>query len=153
MYGFTTDGDIGAINLAQWAFADPARTRNDPVDGARAVAAVVYLAEELSNSPRWVGMSPITKLQMKQADAAVRQTLGIAVGAPSRLVAMRLLQAADALQAGNSAGALAALQTPAFTLGPQSTLVRLGDLPFLPAANVATQHAALQRFPGCMGCR
>ena len=90
-YGLFADNDIGAINLAQWAFADPARTRNDPADAARAAAAVDYLAGELSSSPRWIAMSPITKGQMLQAREEVRRALGVAPGAPSQLVVDGLL--------------------------------------------------------------
>ncbi len=146
-YGLFADNDIGAINLAQWAFADPARTRNDPVDAARAAAAVDYLAGQLSTSPRWFAMSPITKGQMLQAREEVRQALGIAPGAPSQLVVDGLLGAANALAAGNRPLALAALRSAAFTWPPDQTLARLSDMPFLPTANVATQRAALQRFP------
>ncbi len=152
--GINLDNDIGAINLAQWAFADAARLRGDPVDAARAAAAVDYLADELDQSPRWVALSPIVKLQMQQARIEVRGALGIVPNAPSQAVTNGLLGAAAWLQAGNGAGALAALATPVFTLGPQATLARLTDLPFLRAANIATQRAALYRnFPGCPGCR
>jgi hypothetical protein len=146
-YGLFEDNDIGAINLAQWAFADPARTRNDPIDAARAAAAVDYLAGELSSSPRWVAMSPITKDQMLQARDEVRQALGIAPGAPSQLVVNGLLGAANALAGGDRPAALAALSAPVFTWPPDQTLARLFDMPFLRTANIATQRAALQRFP------
>lgn len=153
-YGIGVDNDVGAIDFAQWAFADPARTRGNPVNGARAAAAVEYLAVELSADPRWVGMSPITKLQMQQASAELRQTLGIEPDAPTQLVLNGLIGAAGALQAGNNAAALAVLVPPVFTLGPEATLARLTDLPFQRQANIATQHAALQRTPsGCLGCQ
>ena len=146
-YGLFADNDVGAINLAQWAFADPARPPNDPADAARAAAAVDYLAGELSSSPRWTAMSPITKGQMLQAREEVRQALGIAPGAPSQLVVDGLLGAANAVVAGDRTLALAALRTPAFTWPPEQTLARLSDMPFLPMANVASQRAAQQRFP------
>ncbi len=146
-YGLFEDNDVGAINLAQWAFADPARTRNDPIDAARAAAAVDYLAGQLSSSPRWVAMSPITKGQMLQAREEVRQALGIAPGAPSQLVVDGLLGAANALAAGDRPLALAALRSPVFVWPPDQMLARLSDMPFLPIANVASQRAALQRFP------
>lgn len=146
-YGLFADNDIGAINLAQWAFADPARIRNDPADAARAVAAVDYLAGELSSNPRWFAMSPITKGQMLQAREEVRQALGVAPGAPSQLVVDGLLGAANALAAGDRPAALAALRAPVFIWPPEQTLARLSNMPFLPTANVASQRAAQQRFP------
>ena len=42
LYG--VGGEDGAIMLAEWAFADPARIRNNPVDAAKAVASADYLA-------------------------------------------------------------------------------------------------------------
>src|SRR4051812_37490849 len=77
-FGVYADGDIGAINQAQWAFASPARTRNNPADAARAVAAVDYLAGALSTYPRWDFMSPLTKQEMLWARVEVRQAVGIA---------------------------------------------------------------------------
>jgi hypothetical protein len=150
-YGLFADNDVGAINLAQWAFADPARTRDDPADAARAAAAVDYLAGQLSSSPRWIAMSPITKEQMPRAREEVRQALGIAPGAPSQWVVDGLLGAANALAAGDRPAALAALSAPVFIWPPDQTLARLSDMPFLPMANVATQRAARQRFPDGFG--
>jgi len=156
-YGLFADNDIGAINLAQWAFADPGRIRNDPADAARAAAAVDYLAGQLSSSPRWIAMSPITKGQMLQAREEVRGALGIAPGAPSQLVVDGLLGAANAIAAGDRTAALAALRSPVFIWPPEQTLARLSDMPFLPIANVASQRAAQQRFPrdsgACTLCR
>jgi len=36
----TMDNDVAAANQASWAFASPDRTRNNPVDAARACAAI-----------------------------------------------------------------------------------------------------------------
>jgi hypothetical protein len=83
-FGTYADGDVGAINQAAWAFADPSRTRNNPGDAARAAAAVDYLAGELNTSPRWDFMSVLTKMEILQARAEVRHALGIAPGSPHR---------------------------------------------------------------------
>lgn len=150
-FGTYADGDIGAINQAAWAFANPARTRNDPADSARAVAAVDYLAGALWTNPRWDFMSPLTKLEMLQARREVRSALGIAPAAPSQEVVNRTLFAADALVAGNHDAARAAFQPPVFGLGPERTLAVLSAMPFLREANIATQHAAAQEQPNGMG--
>ncbi len=150
-FGTYSDGDIGAINVSSWAFADPARTRNDPPDAARAVAAVDYLAGELSSSPRWDFMSPLTKMQMVQARAEVRAAVGIAANAPSQDVVDQLLYVADALTAGSTQGAMNALTPPTFTLPPPDSLARLANLPYLLEANVATMHAAAQSEPSTGG--
>jgi hypothetical protein len=67
-YGTLIDNDLGAIHEASWALGSPARTRGDPVEALRAAGAVEYLAGELS-APRWMDMSPITKMDMLQARA------------------------------------------------------------------------------------
>lgn len=146
-FGGFLDPDVAAINLAQWAWADPARTRNDPIDGAEAVAAVDYLAGELNTSPRWAFMDPLTKVQMLQARAAVRQALGIAPTAPSQEVVNSMLTAAGAYEAGNRPAALAALHASIYQAPPEQTLDRLGNLPFVSVANIATQHAGQQEEP------
>lgn len=141
------DNDVGAINDAQWAWASPSRVRGNPVDGARAVAAVDYLAGELTTSPRWDHMSPLTKLEMLQARVAVRQAMGIAPAARSQDVVDSLLRTAAALENHDQAAAMAALRTPVYTQPPEQTYAKLAALPFVHIANIATQHAAQQEFP------
>jgi len=146
VFGIGLDNDTGAINQATWAFAVASRTHGDPVDAIKAVVAVDYLAGELSSNPRWIGMSPLTKLEMLQARQDVRQVLGIAPNASSQLVVNSLLQAAWYLQSGDQQLALQALAAPVFTLPPPQTLARLSDLPYIQSANVATLHATQQEF-------
>jgi hypothetical protein len=146
-FGGLADPDVAAINLAQWAWAEPSRTHNDPVDGARAVAAVDFLGGELTSSPRWVYMDPITQVQMLHARTAVRQVVGIAPTAPSQLVVNSLLQFAGAYEAGNRPAALAALAVPIYQHPPEQTLNILGNLPYVQIANIATQHAGQQSSP------
>jgi len=144
----TMDNDVAAANLAGWAFADPARTANDPVDGARAVAAVDFLAGELSSNPRWVMMSPFTKQDMLQARSELRQLLGIVANTPSQVVTNALLQFADQWQADRRRVALQILTAPGFTQPPEQTLRVLSNLPFNRAANIAGMNASNQVFPG-----
>ena len=144
----TMDNDVGAANVASAAFASPARTANDPVDGARACAAIDYLAGELSSNPRWVTLSPFTKQEMLQARVDVRAALGVAPGAPSQMVVGALLQFAAAWQAGNQQAALQYLGPPAFLHGPQQTLQILVNLPYIATANRASIDAANQMLPG-----
>lgn len=143
-WGVNADPDVSAINVSAWAFADPARTRGRPIDAARAAAAVDYMGGELTSSPRWDFVSPLTKLQMEQARVELRQALGIAQNAPSQVVVDDLLTAANALVAGDQAAAEAALPPQVFTLGPQQTLARLANLPYLPTVNFATMRASMQ---------
>lgn len=142
------DNDVAAANQASAALASPARTRNDPVDAARACAAIDYLAGELSSNPRWIKLSPLTKQEMLQARVDVRQVLGIEPNAPSQFVVNALLQFTAAWQAGNQPAALQALSAPVFTLPPQQTLAILSNLPLIRSANVASIDAANQMLPG-----
>src|SRR5690242_16767345 len=100
-FGTYADGDVGAINQAAWAFADPIRTRNNPADAARAAAAVDYLAGELNSNPRWQFMSVLTKMEILQARAEVRHALGIAPASPSQEVVNRLLYVGNVLTTAN----------------------------------------------------
>jgi hypothetical protein len=147
LFGLYQDNDIGAINLAAWAFASPARTRNNPVDAAKAVIAIEYLPGELSKSPRWLMMSPLTKQQMFTARDDVRRTLGIPQNVPPQLVVNALLQAMPALYAGNLQAASLVFAPPAFTLPPGQTVQILANMPFIRSANIATMDAMSQEFP------
>jgi hypothetical protein len=144
----TMDNDVGAANQASWAFAAPARTRNDPVDAARACAAIDYLAGELSSNPRWLSVSPLTRQQMLQARLDVRHVLGIDPGVRSQVVVNALMGFAAAWQAGDQSAALHALAAPGFTLAPPRMLEVLSNLPYVQSANVASANAAREMLPG-----
>ena len=144
----TMDNDTAAANQAAWAFASPQRTRNDPVDAARAVAAIDFLAGELSSNPGWVTVSPLTKQQMLQARQDVRRALGIAPTTPSQVVVNALLGFAAAWQGGNRPGALQLIAVPGFTLSPEQTLQTLSNMPYIQSANLASTDAAQQMMPG-----
>jgi hypothetical protein len=142
-FGSNGDSDIAAINLSSWAFASARNLRNRPIEAARAVAAVDYLAGQLSSSGRWTAISPIVQMQMLQARTQVRATVGIAPDARSQLVVSSLANYAAALTVnGDQAAAAQYLANPAFTLGPQATEAKLENMPFLRETNIATQRAA-----------
>lgn len=143
---------FNAIQYTSWAFAYPARTRNDPVSAARAVAALDYLAGYLQTAPNARGMNPIISDQMVTAREAVRQTLGIAPTAPSQLVVNVMDATASDLSAGNRPAALQALSSPAFTLGPERTLATLTNLPYIRMANIATGQAFAAITGNCIIC-
>lgn len=142
IYGVYQDNDIGAINQASWALAAPARTLNDPVDAAKAVLAVDYLADALRVNPRWLQVSPFTLQHMIEARADTRRVVGIQPDAPPQPVANALLQTIAALQTGNQAAVMQALGLPVFTLPPEQTLQILTELPYIRSANIATSEAA-----------
>jgi hypothetical protein len=112
------------------------------------VAAIDYLAGELSSNPRWIMVSPLTRQEMLRARADVRQVLGIAPDAPSQFVVETLLQFAWLWQSGNWPVAMQVLASQVFTLPPQQTLLVLNNLPYVQSANIASADAAAQMLPG-----
>ncbi len=144
----TMDNDVAAANQASWAFASPERTRNNPVDAARACAAIDYLAGQLSSSPRWISVSPLTRQEMLRARADIRRVLGIAPEARSQVVVNVLLRFAAAWQAGDHSAALQVLSAPGFALPPQQTLQVLSNVPYVQTANVGSIDAAREMLPG-----
>jgi hypothetical protein len=144
----TMDNDVAAANQAAWAFAAPSRTRGNPVDAARACAAIDYLAGELSSNPRWLSVSPLTKQQMLEARVDVRRVLGIEPGVRSQIVVNALMGFAAAWQANNEPAALQMLAAPGFSLPPPQMVQVLMNLPYVQSANVASIEAAQQMLPG-----
>ena len=147
--GIGINGDVASVNLAQWAFASPARIRNRPVDAARAAGAMEYVAGSLNTNPGWANISILTKEQLLQGRVEVRQALGVAPGAPSQAVVDRLSATAEALQRNDQTEALRDLGPPVFVASPPAILARLYDMPYLQMANVSTMRAANELFgPG-----
>ena len=146
----TMDNDVAAANQAAWAFAAPERIANNPVDAARAAAAIDYLAGELASNPRWMMISPLTKQKMVPARFDVRQVTrdraerAIAGGGEHAAAVCR------EWQAGNQAGAIQALAVPGFTLPPEPTLRALRPCPI---SIRPTSRASTQRSKCCqVGC-
>lgn len=133
--------DQGAIQTASYALGSPARTAGQPGEAARALASIDYLAGALYSNPHWDGIPPTTKLRMLQGREEIRAYLAVAAGTPSQVVVDHLIHAADSLDAHDTAGAVQALSSPAFTRGPEATIALLSNLPYLPQANVAAQNA------------
>jgi len=142
VYGVYEDNDVGALNQSSWAFASPRRTHDDPIDAARAVIAVEYLADELPSNPRWVGLDVTSALGMVRARKDTRCVLGIVQDAPPRFVVDALLRLTAALGTGDQAEAIRVLGSPVFTLPPSQTLHILSNLPYIQSANIATLQAA-----------
>jgi hypothetical protein len=53
-----------------------------------------------------------------------------------------MLATQAALDAGDRQAALGYLSAPIFTFGPEQTLARLGDLPYVQTANIGTAMTA-----------
>lgn len=147
VFGVYQDNDVGAINFAAWALASPGNTRGNPIEAARSVIAMEYLAGELSENPRWVGMDAAVKFRMRQARDDVRRTVGIRPDAPPQLVVNVMLQFVADLQVGNRPAAMQVLNAPVFSQPPPATLQVLANLPYVQSANLATARAEEQSFP------
>jgi hypothetical protein len=147
VFGYYEDNDTAAMNRGSWALASPARTRNDPVDAAKAVIAVEYLAGELRSSPRWSYQTTTPKAEMLQARKDLREVLGIRPDAPPQLVVNALVGVIAALQAIDQPAALQALSYPVFTRQPPETLALLSNLPYVRSANLATMQALELEYP------
>ena len=140
------DPDVTAINLASWAFADSGRTRDRPVEAARAAASMDYIAGQIYTSPRWSHVSALTKEQLLQGRAEVREALGVVPGTSSQAVVDHLAAAGNALAAGDQQAAIAELGAPVFREPGEQVLQRLANMPFLTMANVSTSRASQQLF-------
>ncbi len=139
------DNDLMAINTAAWAWGNPARTHGNLVNATLAVMAVEYLGGQLTSSPYWSWMSPLTKLDMLHARQEVRAAVGIAPDAPSQAVVDALIQFS---RSPNETTAARVMTPPAFTLPPKEVVARLDNLPSLPLVGKATAMASAQQFPG-----
>lgn len=140
--GSFADPDVYAVQQAQWAFSSPGNTRGRPAEAARAAASMDYIAGQLYTNPRWNRISALTKEQLLQGRAEVRQVLGIVPNAPSQAVVDSLAATFNALAAGNQPAAEAALSAPIYSRPPAATLQVLNNMPYLQMANISTQHAA-----------
>lgn len=136
------DPDVAAVQYAAQAFSASSSTYGDPAAGAEAALALEYAAGALNANPRWASVDAGTKAQLLQGRAEMRAALGVAPGAPSQGVVDSLAAARRALQAGDTAKAMAALGNPAFTKPPEQEIATLGNLPYLQQANAATLRAA-----------
>lgn len=146
-FGTLQDNDIGAINQSSWAFASAANTRGNPVEAAKAVVALEFLAGELRENPRWIAMDGAIKLRMGLARDELRQILGIRPDAPPQIVVNTLLALGADLLSGNQPAAMQVLTSPIFTQSPERTLQVLSNLPYVQQANLATSRAASESFP------
>lgn len=141
--------DQGAIGLASYVLGSADRYQGHPVDAARALAAIDYLAGALYSNPHWVGFPGQTKLQMLQARGEVRAVLDVPQDAPSQAVVSGLIAASNALAGQDQPAARAALSSPVFGLGPDRTIALLRSLPALPIADAAAQYANAATVTNC----
>ena len=144
--GGGADQDIPAVEYAKYAFAVPARTKDNPIAGIQAVVALEYIAGEFNAPLRWAQVGALTKTDLLRGQKAARAVIGISPDAPAQLVIDRLIAARDALNRGNEAAASRELDDPAFSKGGDATIKILANLPYISMANISTMHAAGQIY-------
>ena len=141
------DGDVAAANLAVWAFSDSGRTYGRPIEGARAAAALEYMAGAFYVSPRWNNISALTKEELLQGRQDLRVAIGVRPGAKSQAIVDSLTTAANELARGNEGAAVDAFNASHIFLASGEDEVKIvSNLPYLRMANVSTQHASGELF-------
>lgn len=133
-----------AIALSGWALKDPAATRGNPERAARAIAAEDWLAGQSILYGHFDSYQPGGNYYWQHFRDEVRASVGIAPGTPSQVVVDKMLAAAHALKAGDTAAAAAQFESPDFTLGGQGTLAALSNLPSFPGYGAA--YADLRHY-------
>jgi len=145
------DQAAAALNAATVAFAYPGTMQGRPAQMALAVAALDAMAGQFASGGRWMTMDWVAQQEMLDARVAVRARLGVVADAPSQAVVDALVAAAQALERGDKASALAALSAPIFTRPPEQLLALLAHFPRVPAANRATMEATRDFYPAISG--
>lgn len=140
------DDTRAAIFSTATAFSSPATLANRPAEAARAVAQLEYLAEEIPNGPRWIGVSPNVTTALVEARNEARAALGIAPTAPPQAVIDQLYAASRALRVGDRVAAERSLSPAVFQGGGAATLSRLAALPPMPRANNAAVLAQFELY-------
>ncbi|WP_431282222.1 hypothetical protein ACQW02_22895 [Humitalea sp. 24SJ18S-53] len=129
---------IAAATSAPSTFGNMGQYQGNPAGAARAIVQLEFLTNAYQTDPIWAPQAnPIMVEQLQQAQAEMRQTLGIAQAAPAQNVVDALNAAAQQISAGNIQGAQLALSAPGFTLGGAETLRRLGNMQSTTLTSVA----------------
>jgi hypothetical protein len=136
-----TNGDIDVRSLDVAAYAFAHAIRNNPGKAADAIAALDYMGGELNTNPRWIGMDPLTRLQMLQARETVRAEIGISPTASSQAVVDTMLALAQAYQTNNEPTVQQLLANPIFTVPPAEVEARLNNVPYNAGINNVTMRA------------
>jgi hypothetical protein len=132
----------GAALTAPSRFGDTSRLAGDPVAAARAVILLEFIDDSFRTDPRYMfEVSPANQQIIRRGRNEMRTAVGIAPEAPAGPLMAELRDFANALEDGSLARAEAALSGPMFPLGPDATLQRLQNLPWLPRVSEAAGAA------------
>jgi hypothetical protein len=137
----TVDPVSVAVATAAAYYANaPRRLGGHPALAAQVAAQYEYAAAELKGI-KYVGLSPLTTIQMDWGREELRQVLGVRRDAPTRAVVESFVGAARALRAGDRAAAEAALTGPIFEQPAPMILATLEQMPPVPKAGRAALAA------------
>jgi hypothetical protein len=137
--GTNGDEDVRSLDIAAYSFGHV--IRNNPAEAADAIAALDYMGGELTTSPRWIDMEPLTRAQMLEARETLRSYIGISQAAPSQAVVDTLLALAKAYRAGDTSAVQTLLANPIFILPAAEVQAHLAYIPLMPAINNVTTRA------------
>lgn len=132
-YATSYDPLYAALSSAQRNLSRLSEYQGKPAGAAAALAQFLFIEAELQDEDAVISLPPAAGGLVPAADREVRQALGLAPGAPARPASSALRRFALAWSQGQQQAALAALNRPYFTLGPQGTLAVLQALPSMPA--------------------
>jgi len=147
-YATSYDPLYQALLLAQRNLSRLSEYRGRPAGAAAALAQFLFIEAELQDDDAAIALPPAAQGLVPAADREVRTVLGLPPGTPPRPPSTALRRFAARWAAGDRQGAVAALDRPFFTLGPQATLAVLQDLPPMPALESLSYQ--LSRAAGTM---
>ncbi len=137
--GTNGDVDVRALDIAAFDFAHA--IVGDPAKAALAIACLDYMGGELNSSPRWIGVDPLTRLQMLDWRKQMRVEIGISATASSQSVVDTMLALAQAYRSNDQAAVQKLLAGPIFTVPPSVVAERLSNVPYNPSLNGVTARA------------
>lgn len=139
----TTDPVATSVASTSYYLRSPGALNARPALAAQVVAQYEFAAAELEGL-RFVGISPLTQILMRQGREEVRGILGVRADAPPEAVIRSLVAAAGALAREDRAGAEAAVAPAVFVKPPAEVLALLDDMPTAVQAGRAAAFAEAQ---------
>lgn len=124
----TTDPVATSVASTSYYLRSPGALAGRPALASQVVAQYEFAAAELEGL-RYVGISPLTQMLMRQGREEVRGILGVRADAPPEAVIRALVAAAGALAREDRAGAEAAISPTVFSKSQAEVLTLLAELP------------------------
>lgn len=136
----TTDPVATSVASTSYYLRAPGALRGRPALAAQVVAQYEFAAIELEGL-RFVGLSPLTQILMRQGRAELRGILGVRAEAPPEAVIRAFVAVAGAVVREDRAAAEAAIAPAVFAKPPAEVLALLDDMPTAVQAGRAAAFA------------